>query len=168
MRLPSAVCRGNTDAKGLDALKPPNPQYHPHYAGCNFEGHALQALRRCNSFVNYRAGFDFPGRACNFKLIPEGIRKRLKNKDLQKILMGYPDGMEVLIVYKGSYREVLEDDFSVSKTTVNHCNYSSKWENGIDYYSFLEKNFGYKDQVGGEIVDVELAMQTKDVLVLEC
>lgn len=92
----------------------------------------------------------------------------MNNKALQEILKKYPDDMEVLIVYKGGYSEVLEDDFGVYGTTANHCTYSHKWANDISYYSFLEKSFVYKDQVEGKLVDVELAMQTKDVILLEC
>lgn len=92
----------------------------------------------------------------------------MRNKSLQEILKKYPDDMEVLIVYKGIHREIIEDDFGVYGTTANHCTYSHKWANEISYYSFKDVSFGYKDQIGVKLVDVELAMQTKDVVILEC
>lgn len=76
--------------------------------------------------------------------------------------------MGVLIAYNGGHREVLEDDFGVYRTTANHCTYSHKWANDISYYSFNVVIFGYKDQVEGKLVDVELAMQSKNVVILEC
>ena len=91
----------------------------------------------------------------------------MKIKHLKELINKYPDDLEVVILYKDNYLEHIEDEFSIFKSSVNHCNYTTKFQSNIDYYSFTEETFVYADQIDGKMRDVQIPMQKKEVLILE-
>jgi hypothetical protein len=91
----------------------------------------------------------------------------MKNSHLQEILKTFPDDMEILIVYKDNYGERVEDEYAIFKTSINHCNYTTKWQSNIDYYSFDENVCEYVDECDGKKVEGTIEMQKKEVVVME-
>ena len=91
----------------------------------------------------------------------------MKIKYLKETLSKYPDDLEVVILYKDNYDEHIEDEFSIFPSSLNHCNYTTKWQSNIDYYSFTEKTFEYRDDIGNKICQVHIPMTKKDVLIIE-
>ena len=91
----------------------------------------------------------------------------MKVKELIEKLQEFPRDMEVLITYKDNYGRVIEDDFEIVKFSINHCNYATKWQSCIDYYSFTEETCEYRDEVKGKIVERKIPMTKKDVVIIE-
>jgi hypothetical protein len=86
---------------------------------------------------------------------------------LKALLENYPDDMEVLIVYKDNYREHIEDEFAIRQSRIHHCVYTTKWQSNIEYYSFTENTCEYRDEIDGKLVDGEISMERKEVVILE-
>jgi hypothetical protein len=91
----------------------------------------------------------------------------MKLKYLKALLENYPEDMEVLIVYKDNYREHIEDEFAIRQYPMNYCVYTTKWESNIEYYSFTENTCEYRDEIDGRLVDGEIVMERKEVVILE-
>ncbi len=91
----------------------------------------------------------------------------MKIKHLKEALSQYPDDMEVLIIYKDNYGENIEDEFAIFQSSINYCNYTTKWQSNIDYYSFTEEICDYCDEFDGKKQDVQIPMTKKDVLIIE-
>lgn len=92
----------------------------------------------------------------------------MKVKQLKELLDNYPEEMELLIIYRDNYGENIVDDFSIYNASINHCNFTTKFQSNIDYYSSKEDVCVYKDQINGMIQNVELPMEKKEVVILEC
>ena len=86
---------------------------------------------------------------------------------LKALLDNYPDDMEVLIVYKDNFREHIEDEFAIRQSRIYHCVYTTKWQSNIEYYSFTENICEYRDEIEGKLVDGEIVMERKEVVILE-
>jgi hypothetical protein len=89
------------------------------------------------------------------------------NKRLQELLSQYPDDTEVILVTRRKHSYCFENEFSIDNMEVNHCNYTTKWQSNIDHYSFVNTKCEYRDEVKGELVNLEIPMVTKRVIVLE-
>lgn len=87
------------------------------------------------------------------------------NKKLQELLQQYPDDMEVLIDYG---QEIYGAELIVKRQDLYHCNYTTKWQNNIDYYSLYEEPCVYKDQVNGKIVVMKVPTTKKEFIILDC
>lgn len=87
----------------------------------------------------------------------------MKIKDLKEKLNQFPDDMEVLI---GDY-DCYENEFNISKRELNHCNYTTKFQSEVDFYSFKEDTCKYKDEIDGKIVVVKIPMERKEFVILE-
>ena len=91
----------------------------------------------------------------------------MKIKHLKELINKYPDDLEVVILYRDNYSEHIEDEFSIFKSSVNHCTYTTKWQSCIDYYSFTEEICECMDEVEGKIEEIQIPMTKKDVLIIE-
>jgi hypothetical protein len=89
------------------------------------------------------------------------------NKRLQEILSQHPDDFEVILATRRKHGYCFENEFSIDNMEVNHCNYTTKWQSNIDHYSFVNTKCEYRDEVKGELVNIEIPMVTKRVIVLE-
>ena len=78
------------------------------------------------------------------------------NKRLQELLSQYPDDIEDILATSRKHRYHFENEFSIDNMEVNHCNYATKWQSNIDYYSFVDAKCGYRDEVNGKLVDLEI------------
>lgn len=92
----------------------------------------------------------------------------MKNSDLQEILKKYPDDIDVLIGNQDFQGVFIDEFYDVVKEEVNYANYSTKWQNEIDYYSYGEEDFiTYRDELNGKITKVTIPTTKKDVLLLK-
>lgn len=88
----------------------------------------------------------------------------MKNKDLQEFLKQHPDDMEVLIDYNTCY----EGELVVKKKDLYHCNYTTKWQSNIDFYSEHDEDCVYKDEIDSKIVVMKIPTEKKEFIVLDC
>jgi len=89
----------------------------------------------------------------------------MKNKDLQEFLQKYPDDMEVLINYGD---QIYDGELIIIRKDLYHCNYSTKWQNYIDFYSIYDEPAVYKDEVDGKIVQMKVPTEKKEFIILDC
>jgi hypothetical protein len=89
------------------------------------------------------------------------------NKRLQEILSQYPDDFEVILATRRKHGYCFENEFTIDNMEVNHCSYTTKWQSNIDHYSFVDTKCEYRDEFDGKLVDLEIPMVTKRVIVLE-
>ena len=89
----------------------------------------------------------------------------MKNKDLQEFLKQYPDDIEVLIYYGD---QIYDGELIIIKKDLYHCNYSTKWQNYIDFYSIYDEPCIYKDEVNGKIVQMKIPTEKKEFIILDC
>lgn len=88
----------------------------------------------------------------------------MKLKDLKEKLSKYPDDMEVIV----SHLDGIEGEFAIFSSSIYHCNYTTKWQSEIDYYSLNEETWHYYcDEFEGKKQDVQIPMTKKDVLIIE-
>ncbi len=89
----------------------------------------------------------------------------MKNKDLQEFLQKYPDDIEVLIYYGD---QIYDGELIIIKKDLYHCNYSTKRQNYIDFYSIYDEPCIYKDEVNGKIVQMKIPTEKKEFIILDC
>lgn len=88
----------------------------------------------------------------------------MKVKDVKELLNQFPDDMDFIIIHDG---DCFETQFNICQESVNHCTYSTNWENNVERYSIREVIHSYTDYVNGKLVKVELPMNSKEVALLE-
>lgn len=90
-------------------------------------------------------------------------------KELREKLNQFPDDMEVLITYRDPvYWELqIEYEYKLIKSLVKHCTYTTKWQSNIDYYSFEDDTYTYRDEVDGKLVDMKVHTEQKEFVILE-
>lgn len=88
----------------------------------------------------------------------------MKNKELQELLKKHPDDMEVLINFNIDY----DGEITVEKKNLYHCNYTTKWQSNIDFYSETDENVCYKDDIDGKIVAIKIPTERKEFIILDC
>lgn len=92
----------------------------------------------------------------------------MKNSELQEILKKYPDDIDVLIGNSDSDGVFIDDLYDIVKEEVNFANYSTKWQNEIDYYSYGEEDsITYRDELNGKLTEVTIPTTKKEVLLLK-
>jgi hypothetical protein len=97
------------------------------------------------------------------------IVERMNVKELKEKLNEFPDDMEVLITYRDPvYNHLrIEDYCNVTKSSVHHGNYTTKWQSNIDYYSFEDDVCIYRDEIGGKLVAMKVSTEKKEFVILE-
>lgn len=88
----------------------------------------------------------------------------MKNKDLQEFLKQHPDDMEVLI----DYDTVYDGELIIIRKDLYHCNYTTKWQSNIDFYSIYDEPAVYKDEIDGKIVEMKIPTEKKEFIILDC
>ena len=88
----------------------------------------------------------------------------MKNKDLQEFLKQHPDDMEVLI----DYDTVYDGELIIIRKELYHCNYTTKWQSNIDFYSIYDEPAVYKDEIDGKIVEMKIPTEKKEFIILDC
>jgi len=89
------------------------------------------------------------------------------NKRLQELLSRYSDDTEVILATRRKHGYCFENEFTIDHMEVNPCGYTTKWQSNIDHYSFVDTKCEYRDEFDGKLVDLEIPMVTKRVIVLE-
>jgi hypothetical protein len=97
------------------------------------------------------------------------IVERMNVKELKEKLNEFPDDMEVLITYRDPvYNDLrIEDYCNVTKSSVHHGNYTTKWQSNIDYYSFEDGGCVYIAGIGGALVAMKVSTEKKEFVILE-
>lgn len=88
----------------------------------------------------------------------------MKNKDLQEFLKQHPDDMEVLIDYGN---KIYDGELIIIRKDLYHCNYTTKWQSNVDFYSIYDEPAVYKDEVDGKIVEMKVPTEKKEFIILD-
>lgn len=85
-------------------------------------------------------------------------------KELKEKLNEFPDDMEVLIDYGN---EIYDGEFIIIRKDLYHCNYTTKWQSNIDFYSIYDEPAVYKDDVDGKIVEMKVPTEKKEFIIFD-